>query len=734
MIFLSYIRPQTRQLLANSFSFALFLSLLFFATNSQAVVNKPSKKDDNLPSILKADAVNGNQETNVITADGNVELSKGSSIIYSDQMVYDKNNAKLRAIGNVKVKNIEVGNLVAKEIEMKDDFSEGVFLESKIIMADGSYLVSPKINRKTPLVTVLQKPTYSICPNDDIKEDNELAGQKRDFLSIKSSKTKIDRDKQFVAMNHAIIRFYDVPFLYTPFLQFTLPSRKRESGFLHPSYTKSNKIGIGVKIPYYFNIAPNKDLVLTPHIQLNNDQFVIKNEFRHLTNYGEYGTMFEFANNKITSPNDAVIKDRPKKDYRWRLNTEGGFDFTTNTGLDFLVNTISDRNYSRDYHNDYVGYTVSAVNLDYINTRDYYAIRTIRIQELENIADQAPLILPSIDSHIESKPQNFNQKFVLTSNLTAINRESGLQYRRLSAAPEVNLPINLHGNLVNMNAKVEGDFYSLENNFQYSDRSNDYNSLQSNYKPQFTLGWSLPLIKKSEENSLLIEPMANFVVSSYTTGVKNLPNEDSNNAQLTINNLFNPDRVAGFDRNESGERISYGVKSSLFNTYGEYGLTLGQSVRKNNKIQDISIRGFNENDKSNVVGGAYYNGKKYLNIYYNFHLDESNYRNDLNELGGALRFEKFTFASSFILLRKNKQNPQEVRQVSAATTMKLGNRWSASATATKDLVIGRVLSKTFTLYRDGCCTTVGVAVTVNNPSNLIRPETSYNLNFSVKNL
>lgn len=725
--------------LSNRITSSLFFFGAFLvAQNSWAIPSfKQSGGQDNLPAILKADEVYGDQISHSLTASGNAELSKGNSVVYADKMTYEKDGGIVRAIGNVRIKNIEVGNVRASSVEMKDDFSSGKFFDSKMVFLDGSYLFSPEIDRKTPLITVLQKPIYSICPNPEISADNELAGQKRDFVSIKSSSTTIDREKEVMKTRGGIFRFYNVPFFYTPYLQVALPSKKRQSGFLHPSYSKSTNLGFGIKAPYYFNIAPNMDLTTTPYIAISGtNQFLITNEFRHMAAYGDYTANFEIANNKITNTSNNVVINRTKTEYRWDLNGTGLFDFTNNTGLDFAINTVGDRNYLRDYHQNYLNYTLTKLNVDYIKGRSYHSVKTIRIQELESLTTQkqAPFILPSIDSHIETKPFFFKEKFALTSNATVITREDGLQYRRVTMIPEVNVPFNLHGNLFNFNSKMEGDFYSLDNNFQYTQRTNNFDKTQNNYKPETSFSWRMPLIRKSKYNTLMIEPMVNFVFSSYRKNVSKLPNEDSNNSELTVGNLFVTDRISGFDRNEAGSRMSYGVKSSLFNKYGEFGLTVGQSYRKNSGIQDVTIRGFADNNKSNIVGQAMYLAAKYFSITYSFQLDESNYRNDINQLTASLGLERFTFSTSYLLLKKGKQNLQQVEQLGLASTIKLSERWKLSLTTSRDMVLGRTLSRGITIYRDGCCTLFGFSVTESNPSSLNKPQKTFNLNFSFKNL
>ena len=722
--------------LSSRLTFLLFFLLtLFFAKNSSAILPLKKITAQSAPAILKADEVRGDKNSNKLFAEGNVEIAKGESVVYANQMVYEKDDKTVRAIGNVRIKNIEIGIVKASEASIKDDFSSGVFLNTKMFFVDGSYLISPQITRRNPLVTVLKNSIFSICPNPNISSNSDLAGKEIDLISIKSRQTTIDREKQKMTSNEVLIRFYNVPFLYTPYISLPLPSNKKQSGFLNPSYAKSTNLGLGIKIPYYFDIAPNIDLTTTPLIGVGNNQILIDNEFRHKTSFGDYKINFEIANNKIKNTNNSTVVSRTQNQYRWNFSGEGKFDFTKNVGLDFKTNLVSDRDYLRDYHFSYLNYTLSKVNLDYINGRDYHAAKLIKIQELESFSNQyfAPLVVPQIDSHIESKPKSLKEKFALTSNVSVITRQEGLQYRRATTIPEFNIPLNLQGNLFNLNSKLQADFYSLENNFKSTSATNNYEQFASNYKPEASLSWRLPLIKKTKFNTLLVEPMANLVISSYQKNFNALPNQDSNNSELSVSNLFIADRISGFDRNESGKRFNYGVKTSMFNKYGEFGLTIGQGYKKG-KEQDVLIQGFNNNNKSNLVGQAIYKAAKYFSATYSFQLKESNYRNDVNQLSSSLNFNRVQFGSDFLLVRKTNQNLDEKKQLSLSSRVLLNKEWSATIIVNKDLALNRTLSRGISLTRDGCCTIFGFSITETNPSSLVKPQQSFNLSLLFKNL
>lgn len=715
-----------------------FLTLLFTSANAFALIEKTSNSNNKDESaVLKADQIDADRNANIMDAIGHVELSKGLSVLTADTMTYDKNSAVVKANGNVRGKNLEVGKLKATNGEVKDDMSSGVFYNSLMALNNGSYLTSPQTNKINPDITILKKPIFSICPNEEIAANIDEAGKKTDLITIKSTSAKVDQKNQTMSGFNNVVRIYKVPVLYIPYIKFPLPDKKRKSGFLSPSYIKNNRFGIGFKVPYFVDLAPNYDLTVTPLLYTSNNQFTIYNDFRHMAEYGNYKLNFEISSNKITNTTDTLVVNRSKKEYRWYLAGDGKFDFSENTSANYKLSTASDRNYLRDYNYNFTAYTVSEANVDYTNQRDYLSVKTIRFQELVDVNKEkaAPFILPIVNHHIESqKPIFFKEKYELTSNFTSIYREDGLQYRRASVIPEVNVPFNFNGNLFRLNAKLEGDLYYLENNFKNIPRDNNYDTFQSNYKPEFLASWQLPLIQKLKTSTLMVEPMVTFTSSTFFKNYLKLPNEDSNNSELTVNNLFLGDRIPGFDRNETGERISYGVKSSLFNKLGQFDLTLGQSYRISNRQQDIIIRGFNDNNKSNFVGQFNYKYLTYFNLNYLFQLNESNYRNDVNAVSTTLNIGRFTFGNDYLLLKRNNSNLNKVEQTSLSAGIRVTDRLSVTTTASKDFVLNRIISRGIGVIYDGCCVVVNFGITENNSVNLTQKQTSYKINITVKNL
>ncbi len=717
----------------------LIAFLLIFLTQyaeAFALVNFKTTKESGLPAVLKAKIVSGDQIKGEINANGNVEISKDSNIIYADEASYNKNTKIIKAFGNVKIKNLEIGYVLSPKIEIKDDFSVGDFFDAKVFFVDGSYLFSKKMSRLSKEKTSLKKSIFSICPNEEIVKDNSKAGSIFDFATISSTTSTINRgDNNFSSWN-SIIKLYEIPVLYIPYLQIPLPAKKRQTGLLQPSYTKNSNFGLGIKTPYFIDIAKNKDLTITPTYYVNSQQIIVNNGWRHFTKFGSYNLNLELANNKIKSTLDKTVVNRSKKNIRWEIEGKGSFNFNKDFGLDFSLQTVADRNYLRDYGFNYLAYTSSKINVDYINKRNYFGIKSIRFQELENANKEknSPLILPSISSHFETKPLFFKEKLILDANFTSITRLEGLQYRRGSLTPQFKIPFNLKGNLFEFSTKFQGDLYSLNDKDLMVAEHRIYKANQSNLKSEFSFNWRLPIRNKSKKNTLTIEPIINFVMSDFRAKNSLIPLEDSVNSELTFSNLFINDRISGFDRNEAGKRVSYGFKSSFFNSYGEFDFTSGQAFIIKNKRQDVVIRGFADNNKSNIVGIASYKGKKYFSISYSFQLDQASYRNDINQVVANFNYKKFNLSGDYLLIRKTLNSPIKKEQATISSSIELPKKWKIKILTTRDFVQKRNIRRGVEILREGCCSDFGFSVIENNQSNLTKPQKTFNLNFTFKNL
>jgi LPS-assembly protein len=92
---------------------------------------------------------------------------------------------------------------------------------------------------------------YTTCPPEN--QDWQL----------RAKRITLDLDRHRGVGYSTRIEFKGVPILYLPWISFPL-SDQRQTGLLFPTIGTSSRNGITLSAPWYWNIAPNRDLTLTP--------------------------------------------------------------------------------------------------------------------------------------------------------------------------------------------------------------------------------------------------------------------------------------------------------------------------------------------------------------------------------------------------------------------------------------------------------------------------------------
>ena len=217
--------------------------------------------------FLEADRVAGKAGDSV-QADGNVRLRSRGQTVFADNVVYTPADEVLTATGHVRVDRLGDTIEGAKvRIDMRNDkaYAESPEYYFRALNARGKanrLFVDSKTRVKA------EAATYSTCvpPSQD--------------WYLKVRKLDLDREKDEGVARGATVYFKNVPFLYTPYIDFPL-SNARKSGFLGPTYGTTGKSGFELTVPYYLNLAPNYDATIAPRF-LAKRGLMFNNEFRYL--------------------------------------------------------------------------------------------------------------------------------------------------------------------------------------------------------------------------------------------------------------------------------------------------------------------------------------------------------------------------------------------------------------------------------------------------------------------
>ena len=197
--------------------------------------------------FLAADNVEISSIDNSILATNNVRFQDESYLILSDHLSAAQEDEKIIA--------------TAKNAKYQD-YSAG-------IRGANGYT---DIIEKTPSSVLLTNSTYSLCPINQ-----------NDWL-IDADKIELNLDENRGLANKATLKFYGVPIFYTPRYSWVLSGRG--SGFLTPNFTTYNETGtnedsFSYRVPYYFDIAPDKDLLLALNY-MSSRSYLYEGKYRQL--------------------------------------------------------------------------------------------------------------------------------------------------------------------------------------------------------------------------------------------------------------------------------------------------------------------------------------------------------------------------------------------------------------------------------------------------------------------
>ena len=118
------------------------------------------------------------------------------------------------------------------------------------------------------------------------------------------------------------LRFKNVPILYLPYITFPI-SDARKSGILTPEIGSSGRSGNQIRVPYYWNIAPNYDATITPRL-LTKRGLQLGTEFRYLTPSSEGQLELDYLHNDREVDLERyrfAVQHRTSFADRWRLLT-----------------------------------------------------------------------------------------------------------------------------------------------------------------------------------------------------------------------------------------------------------------------------------------------------------------------------------------------------------------------------------------------------------------------------
>ncbi len=155
---------------------------------------------------------------------------------------------------------------------------------------------------------------------------------------LRARSVRLDLQRGVGQARHARLHLLGLPLFYTPWMRFPLDDR-RQSGLLFPTLQYNEDTGFDYRQPLYWNLAPNRDLTLTPRYTARRGTLLAL-EYRYL--YRNHRGQWQGA----LLPEDRLDGQR-RYLFDWRHNGRLGGAWRWRSRLF----DVSDPNYFRDFGN-----------------------------------------------------------------------------------------------------------------------------------------------------------------------------------------------------------------------------------------------------------------------------------------------------------------------------------------------------------------------------------------------
>ena len=287
-----------------------------------------------MPTYVLGDRITGRPELETVI-DGNAELRRDGTVLRADRIEYYQPDDLAKLRGSVYL-NREGNVYQGTEGQLKVDALEGYFLNPRFqLLKNKGRGEAERVDFVDEQRSVIRNGSYSVWHHEPGIEDSSE-------WRVKGAQVSLNNETDSGEASGARLEFKGVPILGLPFLTFPL-SDERKSGALPPTINVDNISGLDVVVPYYINLAPNRDLTLSPAI-LTRRGINIGTEFRYLErNYS--------GNARL----DVMPNDRLRSRSRWGVSTahsgtvETGLPAVGNVNVNLALNRVSDDDYWRDF-------------------------------------------------------------------------------------------------------------------------------------------------------------------------------------------------------------------------------------------------------------------------------------------------------------------------------------------------------------------------------------------------
>ncbi|WP_417348434.1 LPS assembly protein LptD [Ferrimonas sp.] len=513
-----------------------------------APLSKDASKDPVTVRADRSEAIAGE----AARFQGDVKLVQGNRAITADSAEVRQQEQKVLAKGNLVYQDptitITADDLDADMTQYSATLNQAQYwLHGQQVHGDAGQL---EITNENDLV--LRGGSFTTCPAE--VPDWEL----------KAEKIVIDTSEEWGHIYSAQVRLFDTPVFYVPYM--TVPvSDKRKTGFLFPAISTSTKNGVDITTPFYWNIAPNYDLTLTPQFMSSRGLWLgTEGRYLHENNYGLVNLEY-IGNDRLDS-----LKGSPS---RWAYSWEHSARLDNGWRLHADIADISDDNYFNDF--DSAISTSTDNQLSRVGEAAYFQRDwnfAVKVQDIKVLGEEdAPFqVLPQLSFQYHRPEVSSGLDFAFDTELThfASQGSNQLEAIRWHMEPTLSLPYQTPAASLLGEVKLMQTFYQQDVPTGTTDPlEQNLDDFVSRTLPQLRLHGQINLERQlsfqGQPFRQTLEPQAQYLY---------IPHEDQSDIgvydtallQDDYSGLFRDRRFSGLDRIADANQLTLGVATRVY--------------------------------------------------------------------------------------------------------------------------------------------------------------------------
>jgi LPS-assembly protein len=551
----------------------------------------PEAARQQLPTHMSGQRVFGRTDLETVI-EGDAQLRRGSTVIRADRLEYSQPDDLAKARGNVRINR--AGDIFEGPLlELKVDAFEGFFDKPRYrFLANGAYGEAERVDFIDDKRAIVRRATYTTC------QRRPGPSWMPDWI-LKAATLRLDNEEEVGQAEGAVLSFMGLPILPVPSLSFPL-SDKRKSGLLPPTIGLDNLNGFELTLPYYWNIAPNRDATFYPALMTKRG-VDLGGEFRYLER--DYsGTL------RANYMPDDQLRHRDRWGYALKHEGLVGAGLPTGPlGLSLNLNRVSDDNYWRDFSRTTASLTQRLLANDGVLSwgRGDFSF-TARALKWQTLQDVNSLIVPPYDRlpQLVGRHTRTNLAGGLESYVEVDYTKFESDRSRFAADPLLNQP---NGQRAFTMAQISrpwqapGWFFTPKlqlhaTQYQFDGRLNA-NGARSASRTVPTLSLDSGLVFERDASYFgrsfrqTLEPRAFYVYTPFRDQSA-LPNYDSARNDFNFATIYTENAFGGHDRIADNNLLTLGATTRLLDAdTGAEAARFGIAQRLRFKDQRVTLPG-----------------------------------------------------------------------------------------------------------------------------------------------